>query len=135
MACRLRQERSSERLVTASPADQPQSWRITDVWPRHSSPSSASPATPCGAAAPAVFAPCENGYQGTYPSKQTLTLTTAGAGTRTIASFRYMLRVQRNGRREMFLDHIEATNTTAIGAAHVRLWRDCSNAPNPVTCV
>jgi hypothetical protein len=59
----------------------------------------------------------------------------AGAGARTITSLRYMLRLQRNGRREMFLDHIEATNTTAIGAAHVRLWRDCSNAPNPVTCV
>lgn len=87
------------------------------------------------AAAPAVFAPCQNGYQATYPTKETLNLTTAGAGTRTIASFRYLLRVQRNGRREMFLDHIEATNTTAIGAAHVRLWRDCSNAPNPVTCV
>lgn len=101
-----------------------------------SADSTASQAVACpDAAAPAVFAPCENGYQGTYPSKQTLTLTTAGAGTRTIASFRYMLRVQRNGRREMFLDHIEATNTTAIGAAHVRLWRDCSNAPNPVTCV
>ena len=82
-----------------------------------------------------AFAPCETGYQGGYPTKQTLNLTVSGAGTRTITSFRYMLRLQETGRREMFLDHIEATNTTAIGAAHVRMWRDCSTAANPVTCV
>ena len=45
-----------------------------------------------------------------------------------------MLRLQQGGRREMYLDHIEATNATAIGAAHVVLWRDCSTALNPVTC-
>jgi hypothetical protein len=82
-----------------------------------------------------TFAPCQTGYQAGYPAKGTVSFNIAGAGARTITSLRYMLRLQRNGRREMFLDHIEATNTTAIGAAHVRLWRDCSNAPNPVTCV
>lgn len=82
-----------------------------------------------------AFAPCQTGYQAGYPTKGTTTITIGGGGTRTITSFRYMLRLQRGGRREMFLDHIEATNTTAIGAAHVRLWRDCSNALNPVTCV
>ena len=82
-----------------------------------------------------AFAPCQTGYQAGYPTKQTLTLAVGGGGTRTITSFRYMMRLQQGGRREMFVDHIEATNTTAIGAAHVRLWRDCSTAANPVTCV
>jgi hypothetical protein len=81
-----------------------------------------------------AFAPCQNGYQAGYPTKGSLNLTIGGAGTRTITSFVYMLRLQRGGRREMYLDHIEATNTTAIGAAHVRMWRDCSTALNPVTC-
>ena len=86
------------------------------------------------AGAVSAFAPCQTGYQAGYPTKQTATITVGGAGTRTITSFRYMMRLQSGGRREMFLDHIEATNTTAIGAAHVRLWRDCSNVLNPVTC-
>ena len=87
------------------------------------------------AGAVSAFAPCQTGYQAGYPTKQTATITVGGAGTRTITSFRYMMRLQQGGRREMFLDHIEATNTTAIGAAHVRMWRDCSTAANPVTCV
>ena len=87
------------------------------------------------AGAVSAFAPCQTGYQAGYPTKQTLTLAVGGAGTRTITSFRYMMRLAQGGRREMFVDHIEATNTTAIGAAHVRLWRDCSTAANPVTCV
>ena len=82
-----------------------------------------------------AFAPCQTGYQAGYPTKQTATITVGGAGTRTITSFRYMMRLQSGGRREMFVDHIEATNTTAIGAAQVRVWRDCSTAANPVTCV
>ena len=82
-----------------------------------------------------VFAPCQNGYQGGYPTKATLNFNIAGAGTRTITAFRYMMRLQTGGRREMFLDHIEATNNTAIGAAHVRVWRDCSTAADPVNCV
>lgn len=82
-----------------------------------------------------AFAPCQTGYQAGYPTKASTTITIGGAGTRTITSFRYMLRLQQGGRREMFVDHVEATNTTAIGAAHVRVWRDCSTAANPVTCV
>ena len=82
-----------------------------------------------------AFAPCQTGYQAGYPTKGSTTITIGGGGTRTITSFRYMLRLQQGGRREMFVDHIEATNTTAIGAAHVRVWRDCSTAANPVTCV
>jgi len=78
-----------------------------------------------------TFAPCQAGYQAGYPTKGTATIAVGGAGTRTITSFRYMLRLQNGGRREMYLDHIEATNTTAIGAAHVRMWRDCSTAPCP----
>jgi hypothetical protein len=78
-----------------------------------------------------AFAPCQTGYQAGYPTKGTVTFAVAGAGTRTITSFRYMIRLQANGRREMYLDHIEATNTTAIGAAHLRMWRDCSTAPCP----
>jgi hypothetical protein len=92
-------------------------------------------ACPDTTGAPSVFAPCQTGYQAGYPTKGSVTFNIGGGGTRTITSFRYMLRLQQGGRREMFLDHIEATNTTALGAAHVRLWRDCSNAPNPVTCV
>lgn len=92
-------------------------------------------ACPDTGGAPSAFAPCQTGYQVGYPTKGMTTITIGGGGTRTITSFRYMLRLQRGGRREMFLDHIEATNTTAIGAAHVRLWRDCSTVANPVTCV
>jgi len=83
------------------------------------------------AAGISAFASCQTGYQAGYPTKGSLNLTIAGAGTRTITSFVYMLRLQRGGRREMYLDHIEATNTTAVGAAHVRMWRDCSTAPCP----
>lgn len=86
------------------------------------------------AGALSTFAPCETGYQAGYPTKGSLTFNIGGAGTRTITTFMYMIRLQQGGRREMYLDHIEATNTTAIGAAHVRMWRDCSTVPNPVTC-
>jgi hypothetical protein len=79
-----------------------------------------------------AFATCTTGYAG---AKGLTTFNIGGAGTRIITSFRYMMRLQANGRREMFLDYIEATNNTAVGAAHVRVWRDCSNALNPVTCV
>ena len=90
------------------------------------------------AGAISAFATCATGYQGGYPVKATINITTGGAGTRTITAFRYMMRLQQGGanaRREMFLDHIEATNNTAVGAAHVRVWRDCSSAANPVNCV
>jgi len=81
-----------------------------------------------------AFAPCQNGYQAGYPTKGSVAFNITGAGTRTITSFIYMIRLQQGGRREMYLDHIEATNTSAIGAAHVRMWRDCSTTLNPGTC-
>ena len=82
-----------------------------------------------------AFAACSTNYAPAYPTKQTLNMAMAGAGTRTATNFFIHIRLQQNGRREIFLDHIEATNTTAIGAAHVRAWRDCSTAANPVTCI
>jgi len=81
--------------------------------------------------ATSAFAPCTNGYPGV---KGTASVNIGGGGTRTITSFRYMMRLQTGGRREMFLDYIEATNDTAIGAAHVRQWRDCSTTLNPANC-
>jgi hypothetical protein len=69
--------------------------------------------------------------------KATINIATGGVGTRTITAFRYMMRLQgggANARREMFLDHIEATNDSAVGAAHVRVWRDCSTVANPASC-
>lgn len=91
---------------------------------------------PLATATPVVFAPCQNGYQVGYPTKATLTITDGGAGTRTMTQFQFYMLVRGNNiRREFFLDHIEATNNTAIGAAHVRVWRDCSSAVNPVNCV
>lgn len=84
-------------------------------------------------ACPSTYDPCASGYQAGFPTKTSLTMTVGGAGTRTISTFRYHLRLQRPGRREMFLDHIEATNDTAIGAARVQLWRDCSMSTCPPT--
>lgn len=84
-------------------------------------------------ACPIAFDPCDSGYQGGYPVKSTVAMTMGGAGTRTISTFGYFLRLQRNGRREMFLDHIEAINDTALGAARVQLWRDCSMSSCPPT--
>jgi hypothetical protein len=81
--------------------------------------------------ATSTFASCTTGYPGV---KGTASVNIGGGGTRTITSFRYMMRLQTGGRREMFLDYIEASNDSAIGAAHVRMWRDCSNALDPVTC-
>ena len=59
-------------------------------------------------ACPIAYDPCESGYQGGYPAKASVTMNMGGAGTRTISTFTYFLRLQRNGRREMFLDQIEA---------------------------
>jgi hypothetical protein len=88
-------------------------------------------ACPDNTGAASAFAACTTGYAG---AQGLATFNIGGAGTRNITSFRFMIRLQQGGRREMFLDYIEATNNTAIGAAHVRMWRDCSNALNPVTC-
>ncbi len=87
---------------------------------------------------PAVHAPCTNQYQVpatigfVYPIKEQLSFVMGGGN---VTSFAIAIRLRQAGRKEMFLDHIEATNPTAIGAAHVKRWRDCSGAPNPVTCL
>lgn len=86
---------------------------------------------PCPGATPSTFAPCSSGYQPLYPVKQTVTMPMVAGAVNNIF---FNMRLQQGGRREMFLDHIEATNNTAVGAAHVKVWRDCSTAANPATC-
>jgi hypothetical protein len=85
------------------------------------------------------YAACNSSYQipatsvaMTYPNKEQLTFNMAGGN---ITQFLLNLRLRQTGRKEIFIDHIEATNDSATGAAHVKLWRDCSSAANPVTCV
>jgi hypothetical protein len=85
---------------------------------------------------PSVFAPCSSNYQipvggFAYPAKQQLNMAMAGAGTRTATNFFIHIRLQQAGRREIFIDQLEATNNTAVGAAQVRVWRDCSTAACP----
>jgi hypothetical protein len=92
----------------------------------------AAVAGPGIAACPTTFNPCSASYPG-YPAKSTVTVTMTNAAS--VSQFRYHLQVQQVGRKEIFLDHIEATNPTAIGAAHVRVWRDCSTAADPVSCL
>ena len=96
----------------------------------------ASNADPAGAgiaACPSTFNPCQTSYQAGYPTKLSLNVTMTGAGS--ITQFVYWLQLQNAGRKEIFLDHIEVTNPTAVGAAHVRVWRDCSTAADPANCV
>jgi len=81
------------------------------------------------AACPSTFNPCQTNYQAGYPTKISLNVVMTGATS--VTQFVYYLQLQNAGRKELFLDHIEATNPTAIGAAHVRMWRDCSTAPCP----
>jgi hypothetical protein len=83
---------------------------------------------PCPGAVPSTFATCSTGYQPLYPVKQTVTMPMVAGVVNNVF---FNMRLQQGGRREMFLDHIEATNPTAIGAAHVKVWRDCSTAPCP----
>jgi len=83
---------------------------------------------------PTTFNPCSTSYPG-YPAKTTIPGGLTMTGATSVTQFVYYLQVQNAGRREIFLDHIEATNNTAIGAAHVRVWRDCSTAADPVNCV
>lgn len=90
------------------------------------------PGTPTSTLLP-TFLTCQTGYPG-YPAKTTLTITDGGAGTRTMTQFVFFGLLRNAGRKELYLDHIEATNNTAIGAAQVRVWRDCSTAANPATC-
>lgn len=85
------------------------------------------------AACPSTFNPCQTNYQAGYPTKISLNVTMTGATS--VSQFVYYLQLQTGGRKELFLDHIEATNPTAIGAARVQVWRDCSTAANPATCL
>jgi hypothetical protein len=82
-----------------------------------------------------TFASCQAGYPG-YPAKATLTITDGGlpAATRTMNQFLYFALLRNAGRKEFYLDHIEATNNTAVGAARVQVWRDCSSRTDPATC-
>jgi len=76
---------------------------------------------------PSTFTPCQLGF----PVKGSVSMTISGGGTRTMTTFFYYLRLQQAGRREIFLDNIEAVNNTAIGAARVQYWRDCTVASCP----
>lgn len=90
---------------------------------------------------PSVFAPCSSQYQVevpptlpapvAYPDKQSVTMAMGGGN---VTSFLMNIRLQGANRREIFIDHLEATNTTATGAAQVRVWRDCSTMADPVNC-
>jgi len=80
------------------------------------------------AACPTTFDPCS----ASYGAKVQLNVTMTGATS--VSQFVYWLQLQTAGRKELFVDHIEATNPTAIGAAYVRVWRDCSTAADPATC-
>jgi hypothetical protein len=82
-------------------------------------------------ACPSTFSPCSTNYPG-YPGTSFVNVTMTGATT--VTSFRYWLQLQNAGRKELFLDNIEVTNNTFVGAAHVRMWRDCSTAVNPASC-
>ena len=86
------------------------------------------------AACPSNFNPavCSTNYAPPYPTKAAMNVTMTGATS--VTSFAFFMRVQDAGRREMFLDHIEATNNTAVGAARVQVWRDCSSRTDPVSC-
>jgi hypothetical protein len=87
---------------------------------------------------PGPYAPCTSQYQNpptagmAYPNKEQLTFNMGGGN---ITQFLLNLRLRNAGRKEIFIDHLEARNTTAIGAAHVRVWRDCSSAADPATCL
>jgi hypothetical protein len=85
------------------------------------------------AACPSTFNPCETSYQAGAPgTKLSANVTMTGAAT--LTQLQYWLRLQNAGRKELFFDGIEAINPTAVGAAYVKVWRDCSMAANPVTC-
>jgi hypothetical protein len=79
---------------------------------------------------PSTFAACSASYQPGYPAKQTLAVA-YGAGNRNVTAFFFNIRMQGGGRREFFIDHVEATNNSAVGAAYVKVWRDCSTAACP----
>jgi hypothetical protein len=92
-------------------------------------------ATAAGVAAcPSTFAPCSTNYgipapPGAYPVKDALTIPHGAAVT--LNGFAYNMLLQNAGFREFFLDNIELVNPTALNAARVQVWRDCSTAPCP----
>jgi hypothetical protein len=90
--------------------------------------------------------PCQTNYNPpVYPAKSNVTITIAAGAParRNVTSFAYSMRLQDTvapqpvyaGARELFLDNIEAVNTTALDAARVLVWRDCSTAVDPVNCI
>jgi len=89
------------------------------------------------AACPSTFNPCSTLYEvpnpPVYPTKDSLTIAHGAAVT--LNSFIYFMRLQNANGREMFLDNIELINPTALNAARVQVWRDCSSAADPVNCV
>ena len=81
--------------------------------------------------------PCSTDYSPAYPTKNSVAINIAAAAParRTINTLQYSIRLQNNNRREIFIDNIEAVNTTALDAARVQVWRDCSRAADPATCL
>jgi hypothetical protein len=81
--------------------------------------------------------PCDTNYSPAYPAKNFVTINIAAGAParRTINTLQYSIRLQNAGRREIFIDNIEAVNTTALDAARVQVWRDCSAAADPATCL
>jgi hypothetical protein len=96
----------------------------------------ATSATVGGATCPSAYNPCNTNYQAGSPAtKVSLNVTMTGATS--VTQFAYYLELTNAGsnvRKEIFIDNIEATNDTAVGAAQVRVWRDCSTAVNPASC-
>jgi len=77
---------------------------------------------------PSTFSPCSTSYSGS-PTKINLTMTMTGASS--VTGFSYYMQLRRSGRKEIFIDNIEAVNDTAVGAARVQYWRDCTVASCP----
>jgi len=98
-----------------------------------------TPATLVGGGCSPTSNPCEANYQASYPTKNLISMTMTGANS--VSAFTYYMQLQNvtngggtpgtAGRKEMFLDSIEVWNDTAIGAARVQYWRDCTVASCP----
>lgn len=86
------------------------------------------------AACPSTFSPCQSNYQAGAPGTK-LSLNVTMTGATSLTQIQYWLLLQTNGRKELFVDGIELINPSAVGAAYVKAWRDCSTVANPVTCV
>jgi hypothetical protein len=100
--------------------------------PWSASANAGTSATTAAAACPSTYNPCDSSYQAGYPTKAAVSVAMAGATS--VTQFGYYLQLTNQGgntRKEIFIDHIEVTNDTAVGAAHIRVWRDCSTAACP----